>query len=457
MVIPYERQLQIRPHVSGKSISLDGVGPTYKDQLPSHVAWMCDLIKDLRTSRLPYELCLPPRESVIQVLNAPDPPRIKFGINAVGYGIDSINIRFTAKDHSLTFRVPNEYEIIEEIISEAGFRPIKDEKKTRYTQAIEVFGGFLDAARFFSGTSLKILNAFKSKKLTYDQIKGEAKLGKGKEKKTPHFLEWASRLPKHAQKVAKNRYRDFSIENLGKEASENEIIEKLIRLGVLTRKWKLDKCPYCDKDYWVDNLEIQASMFCPGCHNRVEFRDKVQLGYVINELVSLSIEEGIIPVTLTTRFLYNLTDQGFLCVPGIKFKSDSLQTDFDILACCDGHLVAAECKTLDEVPSNSSSWAEVADQVKQQIEVAKIIGIESFIVSAMCDEFPEQFIELVIESTGPSISTFFVNKSDLESGYRHLPSVSDQKRLMRINDILPKPSVFIKRKSKKKGDRIVSF
>jgi len=393
----------------------------------------------------------------LQVLNAPDPPSFRLGGTVFGFGIDSINVRFTKNSQSINLRVPNAEELLDEMLIESGVQPLKDEKRTRYKQTIDMFGDLSETALFFSGISLQILGAFDSNTLTYGQIKAQAKLGKSKPKKTSVFLDWTNRLPKHSKRIAKRRYIEYSKKNLSRHASENEIIEKLIERGVLRRKWKLDKCPYCDKDYWVDELKIHNPMFCPGCQKKIPLRDKFQLGYELNELVSLSIREGIVPVVLTARFLKNLTDTGFFWLPGTKCSFESVKIDLDILACCDGHLVAAECKTLSATNTESNTWAEIADQVEREVDLLKICKIEIILVAAMCKDFPKEFKNKILEIIGNDLAVLFLNKEDLIEGHRRLPMRDQQTRRMRLKDILPSKPLSKTKKRRKKSRRFVSF
>ncbi|MCG7851870.1 MAG: hypothetical protein MIO92_05055 [Methanosarcinaceae archaeon] len=436
LIIPYDKETQKRFLVSKKAVIIEDIIPFYNDYLPSGAAWICDLVKDSETGRLPYELCLPHRDSALQVLNAPDPPSIRLGGTIFGCGIDAINVLFTKNSQSISFRVPSAEELLEEMLIEAGVKPLKDEKRIRYSQTIDMFGDLSETAMFFSGISLRILEAFDSNKLTYSQIKGKAKLGKNKPKETSVFLDLTNRLPDHSKNIAKRRYIEYSKESLSRHASEIEIIEKLVERGVLRRKWKLDKCPYCDKEYWVDDLKIHNPMFCPGCHKKIPLRDKFQLGYELNELVSLSISEGIVPVILAARFLKNLTDKGFFWLPGTKCSWRSLNTDIDILACCDGHVVAVECKTLSETNIESETWNEIASQVKREVDLLKICAIKIMVFAAMCKEFPQEFMDKVLKITGNDISVLFLNKEDLMDGHRRLSFRGQQTRLMRLSDIL---------------------
>jgi len=456
LVIPYDQQELKRFIVSDKAAIIEDVAPVYKNYLSSSAAWICDLVEDSETRRVPYDLCLPPKESASQVLNSPDPPRFRLGLNAFGIGIDSINVRFTMNDQSILFRVPRPEELLEELLIESGVKPLKDEKSIRYNQSIDIFQGLSEAAKFLSGTSLQIINSLKSGTLTFGQIKAQAKLGKKQTKKDSAFISWSRRLPEHSKRTAKRRYAEYSKQNFGPHASESEIIEKLLELGVLRRRWKLDKCPYCDKEYWVAELKISEPMFCPGCHKKIYLRDKFQLGYELNELVALSIREGIVPVVLTARFLRNLTDSGFFWLPGIKCSWKSLKTDLDIIACCDGRLVAAECKTLSNTNIKSKTWMEIASQIEQKVGLLKNCGIQVLVISAMCEEFPKGFEKRILGVIGNDMSILLLNRVELLDGERRVP-YNHQTRRMRLNDIMQLQSLPKRIKRKKRGKRFVSF
>ena len=456
-IIPYDHETTVRPPISERVVSIEGLHLSYHDNLPFNAAWMCDLVKDVQTSRAPYELCLPPRQSIFQVLNSPNPPQFRLGMGVLGYGIDSVNIRFSVRDYSISFKIPNDEEILEEILEEAGIKIEKDEKRIRYIQAIEMFGGFLEAARFLSGSSLKIVNSFGGNPLTLGEIKSRARLRKAKKKKASLFIEFSNRLPKHAKRVAQKRYSIYSKELLDIDVSEAEILQRLLNRNVIRRKWKLNRCVYCDKEYWVDNLDISGPVSCPGCRKPVNLSDKLQLGYELNELIVLSIREGIIPVVLTARFLNNLTSRGFIFLPGVKCLKGSLKADFDILAICDGHLVAAECKSLENTNNQSNVWKDIEGQLKKSIALGKTCQIEALIVAGMCEKFPEEFKKNVTESAGEEMGVLFLNNDDLQKGNRHISFKGGPSRLLKIEDILPSVRRPKKKARKKKGRRTVAL
>ena len=148
---------------------------------------------------------------------------------------------------------------------------------------------------------------------------------------------------------------------------------------------------------------------------------------------------------------------GFFWLPGMKCSRASIQSDFDILACCDGHFIAAECKTLIESGTESGTWAKLAGQVKIQRDLGRICGIQTLIVAAMCKEFPEHFKSEMLKMADRNMTVFLLNKDDLLEGHRRVPYSGQQRRLMRVKDILPPETFPSRKKRRKKGKRFVSF
>ena len=144
------------------------------------------------------------------------------------------------------------------------------------------------------------------------EIKSKAKLKQsGTDPKRPLFDSMMSHLPLHARNIAQYRFDKYFERNIKHGRSEEKIINKLVQRGVLKRMWKLDKCGLCDKEYWVEHIDINKPVCCPGCGNIITLGGQVTLGYELNELVRLAIQEGIIPVILTANFLYNCTSKHF--------------------------------------------------------------------------------------------------------------------------------------------------
>ena len=106
------------------------------------------------------------------------------------------------------------------------------------------------------------------------------------------------------------------------------------------------------------------------------------IGYTLHRAVRHAIKEGIIPVVLTGRFLQNMTNDGFLWLPGVKYQIRAQQGDIDILACCDGRLVFCECKMLKETSFDSSLSEKIVDQFLKTANLAKKCGANLAVLSA---------------------------------------------------------------------------
>jgi len=57
-------------------------------------------------------------------------------------------------------------------------------------------------------------------------------------------------LPDYAKNVAQQRFNRYFEKDISHGDNEQKIINRLIQRGVIIRKWKLEKCSLCDKEYW---------------------------------------------------------------------------------------------------------------------------------------------------------------------------------------------------------------
>lgn len=232
-------------------------------------------------------------------------------------------------------------------------------------------------------------------------------------------MSFLNRLDGQARHIGEERMHIANKNFFTIDSPTDDIFENLTAMGVIKRKWKLDRCRYCDKSYWTDDINLNEPILCPGCFNSLPLRKSVTVGYELNELIRLSIKEGITPVILTARFLRNLTRAGFFWHPGAKIVSNIDRTDFDLLACCDGHLVAAECKTLTDTDDTSPVWGEILEQLATPISIAKACSFEIFVISILRDDIPHDFKKKAKELAGKRLKIEFLTKADLQSGYRH--------------------------------------
>jgi len=460
-IIPYLKEYSQRIYLDNNIVSFDIPHFEFKEYLGSSDSLLFDFVKNKSNGRSPFDLLVPPRQSVLQVLNAPSYPSFPLSHLVVGIGKDSINMIFNKRNETIKYHFPSEKELLSEILFEKGIKICKDEKRIRYLQSIEILGGLRDSVLTFSGNCYYIISAFRKNSaspLTYNQIKSYTRNRFSNNKKKDMFIDVIKKhFPEHARRVGIQRYKAYKHNSIDDTKNIDSIIEKLISRGILRRKWKLE-CKFCDKPYWSDNIDIKNPLRCPGCGKLLYLKEKVELGYELNELVALSIREGIIPVILTGRFLHNLTSNSFLWLPGVKCSIGDINTDLDIFASCDGYLVTAECKELSETKKDALVWNRILDDLHDPIEISAAVGVDLFVFSAMTKNIPDDFIKQLDKLVNNRMITLYLNKNDLEKGYRKKHIGKDSDRYLSIDDLIRQD--LLKRnikKRKRKGARIVTF
>lgn len=322
---------------------------------------------------------------------------------------------------------------------------------------LALFPDIKEAAIALTGTSWKVISALKSEPLTYDSL-----LGKAKTRKTKKTI----RLPKIADMVSQHQnglYRELFEKRVKRELTDSisdvtpieQILEYFVKRNVVIRKWKLDQCPGCEREYWDNDLDIRKPLLCPGCQTYIPFKEKVRLGYELNPLVQLALDEGIRPVVLTARFLKNLTFHGFLMYPGVKLKKSKKETDIDICAIGDGVLIAGECKNLSDFKKNGKVlWREILSQLTVPIGIAKTCGFQLFFVASLTDRYPKNFQCEVLNLAGDSLKFLFLTREDLENGRRKYTDKDGNERTVYLRDILNPPKSFRISKDNRKTRKI---
>ncbi len=182
--------------------------------------------------------------------------------------------------------------------------------------------------------------------------------------------------------------------------------------------WKIGPCAHCHQTFFVSRLNIQQRIDCDNCGHPISLPPNVSIGYTLRRAVRHAIQEGIIPVVLTGRFLRNMTNNGFLWLPGIKYHTESESGDIDLLACCDGMLVFCECKSLSETPIDAKLWDKVVDQFLKAANLAKRCHASLVVLAAQVPEFPNRVHERLAAELSNSIQHLLLDRTDLDNGYR---------------------------------------
>jgi hypothetical protein len=443
VVLAFEAEEQTAVELAGQRLRFLPPRPKLLEGISSG-AWMVDLVEDVRTKRSVKELCLPPRASTFAVLNTPGPLTIHLTrIQRLGDGVDGVSVRCSERTGITSIYLPKAVEILEEILREAGICPEADEKRACYLPVMRLFGGLEKAAQAFSGQRGSVLRALTAGTLQIGDIQRQARLGRGKlpELAQPQFPEgFASRLDPVSRRVLQQRSRE-RWSRLSPSTTEIEsLVEFWADKGIVSRQWKLGRCPACMRIFWKLRLDITRPISCPGCGSRLRLPSQVPIGYSLHQLVGHAIQQGIVPVVLAGRFLRRLTSSGFFWMPGVKFKWGDKASDLDILACCDGHIVVGECKTLDGTPPETGIWEPILQQFARTIEVGKACRAAFAVLAVMAESFPPDFQGKADTLAGPSMKCLLLNKQDLEAGERRLVDTGDDlPRWLSLRDLIVEP------------------
>ncbi len=462
-IVPcYEQKKTIIISVENQEVTVPKVDPAYLNP-SAFFRYYCDLVSKHKTTRYPFDLALPKDSDIFLLLNLPG--RHYSFQNIVGFGKEFLSIAFTGDEekNAVKFQLPSEHEIFQVILDRTGCILKKDEKNIRYSKTLDLFPDFNTACIALTGKCWDIIKALESESLTYDKLLGKAKIGKSKI--SEQFPETAKYILEQYrwvfQEISKNRVGDALKNLLRKESTTENILDYLNQIKVIHRKWLLDKCQSCDQEYWLDTIDITSPIMCPGCGNQIVITDRVRIGYELNQLVRLAVfKEGMRPVVLTARFLRSLTNHGFIWYPGSKVKQGEIETDFDLLACGDGVLIAGECKDLSEKTKGADSaiWNNLAEQLKYPLSIAKECGFKLFFVSSFAERYPEDFKKRLQSMAGDSLKMLFITKEDLENGYRKYKDEKDKERHLSIYTLMqPKTTPKSKMKNSSKRRRTIDF
>ena len=224
------------------------------------------------------------------------------------------------------------------------------------------------------------------------------------------------------------------------EEQVDEILKFWLRKGIVSQSLELPQCNSCGVRYSVERLDLEKTIYCPGCGNPIQLTSKVEVGYKLNPLFQRGLKEGIIPVALTGRFLRRLTQQSFMWVPGIKGKYAGKNIDIDIAAFCDGHLILAECKT--EVHETMRDFKETTDKFTGLINFANKCCAEVVLLSSFTENYPATLVSLCKDNISSDIYIELLNGQDLEAGRRTIEKdfagEKNRKMTMDLDDLLPK-------------------
>ncbi len=424
LVLPFESRVTLPVNLDGRKLELMPPAPQIFDAMGTSEYWYVDLINDASTRRALLDMQLPSSIIVPDILNGPCPPGFEHSIiKRFADGVDSINARCNSGKEFVHFYVPSPDEILEESLREPGYEIVHDEKRSSYLPTIDRIGSIRAAAAAFSGKSGEILQTFLKGTLLPNRIRGLCRLGGG-ELPIDDFLGRVERMSEREseriKRIVRRRFEEHAHGEIPESLTLSALLEHWADRSILLRRWELGPCTRCGQTWFAEELNIQRPILCLNCGHRVLLPERLCLAYSLAPPVKHSLEEGLIPVVLAGRFLRNMTRNGFFWLPGVKYRRAGEHGDVDILACCDGHLVFAECKKLDEVSSDAGVWKGVKEQFLELADIAVNCEASLAVLASQVEEYPSEFIRDIDEALTDRIPHLLLSSSDLQTGHREL-------------------------------------
>lgn len=457
LAIPYEYKTRIPVERNGRKLIFQMPSSKALSEVNNHRAVMIDLLSDVSTGRSPMEMQLPPSQVVFQLLNCPSPPTYSCASTAVvGDGPESVSVRCTEPDSIFELYCPTAFEIIDETMRFSGFEGVHDEKRSLYSPIIRMFGGIDQAASDMSATCGRVLRFLCTNPSSVTAIKGHIQIGGSDVEPIPYLTRIENILQQSSdivRRVGLNRFKRYARGKRPSEKKLEEILEYWVERGVLRRTIKIGPCKHCRREFYAERITLVESVACHFCGKTTSIRSQVVLSYALDPRVVLAINEGIIPVVQTARFLSNLTFKGFMYLPGYKFKSkDEIIGDVDLIAICDGHLVFCECKDLEDSSIKLTSCSDIMNQFRKTIENAIRNGASVAVFASRLIEYPEQLQNCLEAEFGNRIAIRLLNQSDLDNGFRQIGSALKR---MNIYDLVSKPKDQILTPQSPAGRRVI--
>ncbi len=223
-----------------------------------------------------------------------------------------------------------------------------------------------------------------------------------------------------------------------KRDAYRQMIADLTLEGVFLRGYQI-RCPACDLTRWYATDVIEEEMPCAGCLTLMQPPLEAPFHYKLNELVARAIEQGSGPVLLTLQLLQMLCRVSFLSLPGVAVRKGG-ETDLDIIASCDGHLVLAECKDLRRGASGRTV-KEISSQLAEIVDIAKDLDADMVFLAVLSPTIPKTLRTRVdnLQKHTKSVAVHLLTAADLERGFKARPRPADPTKddPLSLQDLLP--------------------
>ncbi len=216
--------------------------------------------------------------------------------------------------------------------------------------------------------------------------------------------------------------------NIGKEKSDfYSIIQQLYEMNVLLRG-KSFKCSSCNSLLWYPLTSITNEMKCYCCNNSINIpifskKNILDDSFRLNELVANAVDQGALPVLLTTSIIFN---QKFA---GKRFIFDSdIYEKIDLLAEIDIIFTFGKKIGLAEVKADRGFDIK---QIDKLLNVARIVNADLVLFSTLKSCESQEINDLIshIKTKNLDIPAFILTKESLFE-----KNVVDLSKYFEVND-----------------------
>jgi hypothetical protein len=321
-------------------------------------------------------------------------------------------------------------------LHEHGITPLTDGKRSAYLPVIKRFGGLFLAASALSGQSGEILSLLAGDPKTQDEIAGTCRLGSGDLAGDSYMQEIArmfERSTERMKRISRRRFLEYSQRATPEHLKLSPLLEHWADRKIVTRYWRVGPCRVCGRRDFISTLRLDRPILCATCGHGISLPASVPIGYALQRSVRHAVHQGIAPVVLTGRFLQNMAHDGFLWVPGVKYREGNQEGDIDILASCDGALVFCECKRLSGTSVEAPVWVKIVDQFMELVRVAEACHGDLVVLASQIDSYPQSVEDRIREELKGRLPYLLLNSHDLERGYRNVDDGGDDR--LRLHDL----------------------
>jgi hypothetical protein len=186
---------------------------------------------------------------------------------------------------------------------------------------------------------------------------------------------------------------------------------------------------------WYPIDEVDEIMECRGCLSTIQPPIDLSFHYRLNELVVRGVEQGVVPVILTTHVLASLANKSFLHVPNLELARSEQKVDIDIVASIDGAIALVECKDLRKGQS-PETLNEICEQLTDIVDVALNIRAKAVFLSILANSIPAEIQDFIAEARiqNPGLPIHLFSGEELSVGY--IPSDKEGRRNKTLDDFL---------------------